>query len=269
MATWSTKRMLRGRAAGGQVGARCADGGLDRVLVGAGRRRRPRAPRSARSSGWGGRRSAPRSTPSTALTRSSIVSGCTFTPPTLMISEDRPRKRMRSPSTSTRSPVARHASGSTGGLAVVAEHPGAGADPQLAVDDPHADVGVVAALEHRRPTARPDRRASTRSSRTRRRRTPARCGRPGRSRRSSASSGPGMASPPRVICRSSGTGPPSARSSASRKRQYVGVALAWVTPSSRIAASPSRGRRGAGATRVAPAAKTCRRIWRPANWCSP
>src|SRR3954468_2166615 len=54
------------------------------------------------------------STPGTAATRSSIGSGCTLTPPTLMTSDVRPRKTMRSPTTSTRSPVGRQASGSTG-----------------------------------------------------------------------------------------------------------------------------------------------------------
>ncbi len=53
-------------------------------------------------------------TQGTASTRSSMGSGCTFTPPTLITSLVRPRNSMRSPTISTRSPVGRQPSGSIG-----------------------------------------------------------------------------------------------------------------------------------------------------------
>ena len=136
-----------GARAAGQIGAGLPDGRLTASWSASGT--------ATTSSGHDlpGHRVGPAEDPgdadaATALTRSSIGSGCTFTPPTLMISEERPRKWMRSPSSSTRSPVGAPAVGVDRRLAVVAEHAGARADPQLAVDDLHRDVGVVAAVEH-------------------------------------------------------------------------------------------------------------------------
>ncbi len=186
--------------------------------------------------------------------------GWTFTPPTLMTSEVRPAKRIRSPTTSTTSLVGRQPVGvGAGVVAVVAEHPDPGAGVELAVDDLELHLGVVAAARARRRAGRCGRRAPTRRCRTRWRRRPGTSWPPGTSGVRSLDQAGGMASPPRVICSRRRGRARRRRGSRVRKRQKVGVALAWVTLRARMAARASRGRLvDAGRTRAPPLATEVR-----------
>ena len=246
-----TNRMLRGRD--GRSG-RSAQAARIAVVdaasrVGAGRRRTTSTATIA-----SGHRVGPRRRPGRARRRgpapirSSIGSGCTLTPPTLMTSAARPRKTIRSSTISTRSPVGRQPSGSsTGGLAVVAEHPGAGAHPELAVDDLHRDVGIVAAVEHVDRQPGRDRRGPTRWSRTRTRRRSGRPPRPGRLAASSLEqrAGDGLAAERDLAQRGRrpAVGAQLGEQEAPVRRRGAGVGDAELPHRGQALARPSRGGR--------------------------
>ena len=88
----------------------------------------------------------------------------------------------------------------------------------------------------------------------------------GNNRSSRSSTGAGTASPPSVICASGSTRAVSSSIRPATKRQNVGVALACVTPRSRIAATPSRGWFEPGTTSVARLERTWISTCTPANW---